>query len=54
MSTSSCIFSNFVGHVAQTTVGQRNYSMTSVTVLYELPLVAVLSITGYNNAIGNV
>ena len=34
------------------TVGQHNYFMTSVTVLYELPLVAVLSInylsTKYN------
>ncbi len=30
------------------TVGQRNYFTTSVTVLYELPLVAVLSITGRN------
>ncbi len=33
------------------TVGQRNYFTTSVTVLYELPFVAVLSITGNNNVI---
>ncbi len=30
---------------------QRDYFTTSVTVLYELPLVAVLSITGKNNVI---
>ena len=29
-----------------TTVGQRNYFTTSVTVLYKLPLVAALVITG--------
>ena len=34
-----------------TTVGQRNYFTTSVTVLYEFPLLAVLSITGNNNVI---
>ncbi len=33
------------------TVGQRNYFTTNVTVLYELPLVAVLSTTGNNNVI---
>ncbi len=32
-------------------MGQRNYFTTSITVLYELPLVAVLSITGNNNVI---
>ena len=33
------------------TVGQRNYFTTSVTVLYKLPLVAVLFYTGNNKAI---
>ena len=32
-------------------MGQRNYFTTSVTVLYKLPLVAVLSIVGNNNVI---
>ncbi len=31
------------------TVGQRNYFTTSVTLLYQLPLLAVLFITGNNN-----
>ncbi len=35
------------------TVGQRNYFTTRVTVLYELPLVAVLAITGNNNVINH-
>ncbi len=34
--------------ILHSTVGQRNYFTTSVTVLYELPLVAVLSIKGNN------
>ena len=33
------------------TVGQRNYFTTSVTVLYQLPNVAVLCIIGNNNVI---
>ncbi len=33
------------------TVGQHNYFTTSVTVLYQLPIVAVLCITGNNNVI---
>ena len=33
------------------TVGQRNYFTTSVTLLYQLPLLAVLFITGNNNVI---
>ncbi len=32
----------------QITVGQHNYFTTSITVLYKLPLVAVLSITADN------
>ncbi len=36
------------------TVGQQNYFMTIVTVLYELPLVAVLIITGNNNVIFHI
>ncbi len=36
---------------APLTVGQRNYFTTSVTLLYQLPLLAVLFITGNNNVI---
>ena len=34
-----------------TTVGQHNYCTTSVTLLYQLPLLAVLFIKGNNNVI---